>query len=584
MQRRPGRRDRERPEPAAEARQAALVLLHPDAGPGRPPDAVDRHRLDELRGRTSSATSRSTRRSCGSSRSASTPTTFRPPKRAAGPRPDRRGLQLRQPDQGREGAARGGRQAAHRSRRRARRRRQAEPRWPGRPRGQGPQPRRHRPVRLRACPTTGSPSCSAPPRSPSCPSLYEGFSIPAVEAMACATPLIATTRRRAARGRRHRRQDRRARHARRPGRARRRARRAARRRRAPASRSVLPVASGSRRRTPGVAVAESMVEVYREAIDARPVQAHDSGRAGGSQMLTVDFDAVPDRPGRPGARPRLRRRPARLRALPPRRAVVAFDHSRRGAAPGRDDVPRDEHERRGARRRRDRDGRPGRRAVAAVPGRRRSTRSSPPRCSSTSPTTSARWPRSPASSSPAAGSPSTVPRWWPEQINWALSREYHDVPGGHIRIYRGDQVTARLAERRPAIRARSHHAHALHSPYWWLNCTFGRESLPSRTCNKLLVWDIIVGAVAHPHRREAAQPGDGQEPGRVRRQARGRPGSASAAATELTSRAVDGVITAEQVRATARVDRRERRRPTARSRGSPAVTATRGTTSSARWR
>jgi SAM-dependent methyltransferase len=84
----------------------------------------------------------------------------------------------------------------------------------------------------------------------------------------------------------------------------------------------------------------------------------------------------------------------------------------------------------------------------------------------------------------------TVPRWWPEKINWALSESYHNVPGGHIRIYKGDQVTRRLAAAGLAPRG-GHHAHALHSPYWWLNCAFGRESLPSRTWHKLLVWDIM---------------------------------------------------------------------------------------------
>jgi SAM-dependent methyltransferase len=84
----------------------------------------------------------------------------------------------------------------------------------------------------------------------------------------------------------------------------------------------------------------------------------------------------------------------------------------------------------------------------------------------------------------------TVPRWWPEQICWALSTDYHDVPGGHVRIYRGDQVTSRLtaAGLRPGCR---HHAHALHSPYWWLNCALGRQSLPSRAWHSLLVWDIM---------------------------------------------------------------------------------------------
>jgi SAM-dependent methyltransferase len=84
----------------------------------------------------------------------------------------------------------------------------------------------------------------------------------------------------------------------------------------------------------------------------------------------------------------------------------------------------------------------------------------------------------------------TVPRWWPEKINWALSESYHNVPGGHIRIYKGDQVTRRLAAAGLTPRG-GHHAHALHSPYWWLNCAFGRESLPSRTWHKLLVWDIM---------------------------------------------------------------------------------------------
>jgi ubiquinone/menaquinone biosynthesis C-methylase UbiE len=84
----------------------------------------------------------------------------------------------------------------------------------------------------------------------------------------------------------------------------------------------------------------------------------------------------------------------------------------------------------------------------------------------------------------------TVPRWWPEHVCWALSREYHDIPGGHIRIYKGDQVVSRLAATglEPRI---GHHAHALHSPYWWLNCALGRESLPSRTWHRLLVWDIM---------------------------------------------------------------------------------------------
>jgi SAM-dependent methyltransferase len=84
----------------------------------------------------------------------------------------------------------------------------------------------------------------------------------------------------------------------------------------------------------------------------------------------------------------------------------------------------------------------------------------------------------------------TVPRWWPERVCWALSREYHDVEGGHVRIYRGDVLEQRLSGAGLVVTG-SHHAHALHAPYWWLNCALGRESGPSRLYHRLLVWDIV---------------------------------------------------------------------------------------------
>lgn len=84
----------------------------------------------------------------------------------------------------------------------------------------------------------------------------------------------------------------------------------------------------------------------------------------------------------------------------------------------------------------------------------------------------------------------TVPRWWPERICWALSDSYHNVPGGHVRIYRGDQLQQRLTDVGFELHG-GHHAHALHSAYWWLNCAFGQQSVPSRAYHQLLVWDII---------------------------------------------------------------------------------------------
>jgi SAM-dependent methyltransferase len=87
----------------------------------------------------------------------------------------------------------------------------------------------------------------------------------------------------------------------------------------------------------------------------------------------------------------------------------------------------------------------------------------------------------------------TVPRWFPERVCWALSREYHDVPGGHVRIYTRRVLGERLA-RAGLLRYGSHHAHALHSPYWWLKCAVGvnREDHPlPRAYHRLLVWDIV---------------------------------------------------------------------------------------------
>jgi len=89
----------------------------------------------------------------------------------------------------------------------------------------------------------------------------------------------------------------------------------------------------------------------------------------------------------------------------------------------------------------------------------------------------------------------TVPSWLPEKINWMLSDDYHApaVDGGHVRIYSATELKAKL--RAAGLRlAGSHHAHALHSPYWWLKCAVGvrNEDHPVvRRYRQLLEWDII---------------------------------------------------------------------------------------------
>ncbi len=88
----------------------------------------------------------------------------------------------------------------------------------------------------------------------------------------------------------------------------------------------------------------------------------------------------------------------------------------------------------------------------------------------------------------------TVPRWFPEWVCWALAEEYHapHVPDGHVRIYRRSQLAwlVTAAGLRPT---RSHHAHALHTPYWWLKCALGLDRpdrWPVRFYHRFLLWDI----------------------------------------------------------------------------------------------
>ena len=89
----------------------------------------------------------------------------------------------------------------------------------------------------------------------------------------------------------------------------------------------------------------------------------------------------------------------------------------------------------------------------------------------------------------------TVPAFFPERVCWALSTEYHEVPGGHVRIYTRVELEAKLA--RAGLEPRwHHHAHGLHSPYWWLKCAVGvgKDDHPLASAyHKMLVWDIMKG-------------------------------------------------------------------------------------------
>lgn len=87
----------------------------------------------------------------------------------------------------------------------------------------------------------------------------------------------------------------------------------------------------------------------------------------------------------------------------------------------------------------------------------------------------------------------TVPRWLPEKVCWALSDDYHEVEGGHVRIYKGSQLRERL-EGTGLVHQGQHHAHGLHSPYWWLKCAVGvgNDGNPLvKAYHRLLVWDMV---------------------------------------------------------------------------------------------
>ena len=96
---------------------------------------------------------------------------------------------------------------------------------------------------------------------------------------------------------------------------------------------------------------------------------------------------------------------------------------------------------------------------------------------------------------PGGAFAATVPSWLPEKVNWMLSDDYHApaAVGGHVRIYSATELKAKL--RAAGLRlAGSHHAHALHSPYWWLKCAVGvnDDDHPIVTrYRRFLEWDII---------------------------------------------------------------------------------------------
>ncbi len=102
----------------------------------------------------------------------------------------------------------------------------------------------------------------------------------------------------------------------------------------------------------------------------------------------------------------------------------------------------------------------------------------------------------------------TVPRWLPEKICWALSDEYHEVEGGHVRIYSTAEIVTKLQS--VGLRhAGTDYAHGLHSPYWWVKCAVGvtNDDNPLvKAMHQVLVWDIMKRPLATRLAEKALNP------------------------------------------------------------------------------
>lgn len=87
----------------------------------------------------------------------------------------------------------------------------------------------------------------------------------------------------------------------------------------------------------------------------------------------------------------------------------------------------------------------------------------------------------------------SVPRYFPEKICWLLSRAYRNEEGGHVRIYKKEQIPKMLGKQGFNC-WKINYKHALHVPYWWLKCLVGHknEKNPLVNCyKKFLEWDIM---------------------------------------------------------------------------------------------
>ena len=77
----------------------------------------------------------------------------------------------------------------------------------------------------------------------------------------------------------------------------------------------------------------------------------------------------------------------------------------------------------------------------------------------------------------------SVPASWPEKICWALSKDYQNQPGGHLRIFNQKSLIEEI-KLSGFNYLSSEKFHSIHSPYWWLRCLFWKSQDSNFFVNK----------------------------------------------------------------------------------------------------
>jgi SAM-dependent methyltransferase len=89
----------------------------------------------------------------------------------------------------------------------------------------------------------------------------------------------------------------------------------------------------------------------------------------------------------------------------------------------------------------------------------------------------------------------SVPSTFAESVCWKISEEYHNTPGGHIRIFKHGEILGLLKDFNLDV-FEVRYKHAFHSIYWWSKGIFGLKNekafIPAQYY-KFLVWDIYNG-------------------------------------------------------------------------------------------